>query len=84
MTFQNESREIVDHHIVRCVYANGSAINVVTQKGYKDPSVEKMCSILLEKEIKFVEESLKPIRDLWAETGASIVSDRWKNEEIDH
>ncbi|XP_059077784.1 uncharacterized protein LOC131876424 [Cryptomeria japonica] len=91
--FQNESRDNADQDIVRCIYANGLSFNVVRSpywkqmiksvneapRGYKGPSYEKVHGTLLEKEVKRVEDALKPIRDSWVETGVTIVSDGWKD-----
>lgn len=43
-------------------------------KRHKGLGFERVCNLLLEKEVKVVEDSLKPIRDLWAEIGVSIIS----------
>ncbi|KAH9291975.1 hypothetical protein KI387_042840, partial [Taxus chinensis] len=91
--FQNEYREIADECIARCVYANGLSFNVVRSpywhemvkaineapKGYKAPGFEKIRTTLLERQKKYVETSLQPIRDSWTKTGVSIVSDGWKD-----
>ncbi|KAH9314484.1 hypothetical protein KI387_023111 [Taxus chinensis] len=91
--FQNETRAIADEHIARCVYANGLSFNVVRSpywhemvkaineapKGYKSPGYEKIRTTLLDKQKKYVETSLQPIRDSWTKTGVSIVSDGWKD-----
>lgn len=89
MAFQNKSQEIANQHIVRCLYTNGLAFNVVhspywqqmvkaineAPKGYKGLSFEKVCNTLLEKEVKFAKDSLKLIRHSWAETRVTIVFD---------
>ncbi|XP_057832721.2 uncharacterized protein LOC131043529 [Cryptomeria japonica] len=91
--FQNESRDIVDQDIERCICANGLAFNVVhspywkqmiksvneAPRGYKGPGYEKVHGTLLDKEVNRVEDALKPIRDSWTETGVTIVSDGWKD-----
>ncbi|XP_057865649.2 uncharacterized protein LOC131073259 isoform X2 [Cryptomeria japonica] len=93
MSFQNEAGDIAEEDIGRCIYANGLAFNVVCSpywqkmvrsineapRGFKGPGYEKVRTILLDKEVKNVENSLKPIRDSWIETGVSIVSDGWKD-----
>lgn len=93
--FQNEGREIADRNVGRCIYANGLSFNLVRSpywkemvrsineapKGYKSPGYEKVRGMLLEKEVKMIEDSLQPIRDSWIETGVSIVSDGWKDSK---
>lgn len=48
-------------------------------RGFKGQGYEKVRTTLLDKEVKHVEDSLKPIKDSWFKTGVSIVSDRWKD-----
>ncbi|KAH9308603.1 hypothetical protein KI387_036514, partial [Taxus chinensis] len=69
-------------HIAKCVYANEVSFNVVrspywhemvksineAHKGYKSPGYEKICTTLLDKQRKYVEISMQPIRDSWAKT----------------
>lgn len=94
--FQNESGHIADRSVGRALYANGLSFNLVRSpywrdmirkvnevpKGYKDPGYEKVHRILLEREVKMVEDYLQPIRDSWIETSVSIVSNGWKDAKI--
>jgi len=50
-------------------------------KGYKGPGFEKVRTTLLENEVKFVEDKLKLIRESWAETSLSIISNGWKDSK---
>lgn len=36
-------------------------------------------TFLLDREVKHVEDSLKPIKDSWVKTRVSIISDGWKD-----
>jgi len=92
--FNNQGREVADEHVARCIYANGLAFNLVRSpywqqmikavneapKGYKSPGYEKVRTTLLTSERKFVDRQLQSIRDTWAETGVSIVSDGWRDQ----
>eukprot|EP00253_Pinus_taeda_P007358 PITA_07358 len=92
--FNNQGREVADEHVARCIYANGLAFNLVRSpywqqmikavneapKGYKSPGYEKVRTTLLTSERKFVERQLQSIRDTWAETGVSIISDGWRDQ----
>ena len=91
--FQNELRDIADHKIGRCLIANGVSFNFVrspyfremvdaineASSGYKPPSYEKLRTTILHDERKSIEVELQPIRDSWAQSGVSIVSDGWKD-----
>ena len=91
--FQNELRDIADHKIGRCLIANGVSFNFVRSpyfremvdaineapNGYKPPGYEKLRTTILHDERKSVEVELQPIRDSWAQSGVSIVSDGWKD-----
>ncbi|XP_057834062.2 uncharacterized protein LOC131044700 [Cryptomeria japonica] len=93
IAFQNESRDTVDQDVERYICANGLAFNVVRSpywkqmiksvneapRGCKGPGNEKVRGTLLDKEVKRVEDALKPIRDSWVDTGVTIVSDEWKD-----
>ncbi|XP_059073578.1 uncharacterized protein LOC131874296 [Cryptomeria japonica] len=84
---------MAEQDIARYIYANGLAFNVVRSpywqkmvrsineapRGFKGLGYEKVCTTLLDKEVKHVEDSLKPIKDSWIETSVSIVSDGWKD-----
>jgi hypothetical protein len=92
--FNNQGREVVDEHIARCIYANALAFNLVRSpywqqmikavneapKGYKSPGYEKVRTTLLTSERQFVDRQLQSIRDTWAQTGVSIVSDGWRDQ----
>ncbi|XP_057858497.2 uncharacterized protein LOC131067485 [Cryptomeria japonica] len=91
--FKNDAREIADQSVGRCLYANGLSFNVVQSpywqdmlrkvneatQGYTGPGYEKVCSTLLAKEVKNLENALAPIRNSWKQTGVSIISDGWKD-----
>jgi hypothetical protein len=92
--FNNQGREVVDEHIAHCIYANALAFNLVhspywqqmikavneAPKGYKSPGYEKVCTTLLTSEKQFVDRQLQSIRDTWAQTRVSIVSDGWRDQ----
>ena len=77
MSFQNKARDIATQDTARCIYANRLAFNVLhssywqkmvrpineTPTGFKGPSYEKMCTTSMYKEVKHVEDYLKPIKD---------------------
>lgn len=50
-------------------------------RGYKSPSYEMVRGTLSEREVKGIENALKPIRDSWTETSVSIVSNGWKDSK---
>ena len=91
--FQNEKRDIADRKIGRCIIANGVSFNFVRSpyfremvdaineapRGYKPPGYEKLRTTILHDERKSIEVELQPIRDSWAQSGVSIVSDGWKD-----
>jgi hypothetical protein len=93
-SFNNQGREVVDEHVARCIYANGLPFNLVRSpywqqmikvvneapKGYKSPGYEKVRTTLLSSERQSVDRQLQSIRDTWAETGVSIVSDGWRDQ----
>eukprot|EP00253_Pinus_taeda_P004499 PITA_04499 len=92
--FNNQGREIADEHVARCIYANGLAFNLVRSpywqqmikainealKGYKSPGYGKVRTTLLASERQSVDRQLQTIRDTWAETGVSIISDGWRDQ----
>eukprot|EP00253_Pinus_taeda_P025286 PITA_25286 len=92
--FNNQGRDIADEHVARCIYANGLAFNLVRSpywqqmikavnevpKGYKSPGYEKVRTTLLASEKQSVDRQLQAIRDTWAETGVSIISDGWRDQ----
>eukprot|EP00253_Pinus_taeda_P021704 PITA_21704 len=49
-------------------------------KGYKSPGYEKVRTTLLASERQSVDRQLQAIRDTWAETGVSIISDGWRDQ----
>ena len=49
-------------------------------KGYKILGYEKVHTTLLTSERRSVDRQLQSIRDTWAETGVSIVSDGWRDQ----
>lgn len=49
-------------------------------KGYKSPGYEKVCTTLLASEKQSVDRQLQAIRDTWAETGESIISNGWRDQ----
>lgn len=55
------------------------AINEVP-KGYKSPGYEKVCTTLLALERQSVDRQLQAIRDTWAGTWVSIISDGWRDQ----
>ena len=81
--FQNKSQEITDNKVGRFLYANGLSFNVVRSpfwkdmlrganeapKGYCGLGYEKVCITLLDDEVQWIENQLKPIRDSWVEIG---------------
>jgi hypothetical protein len=93
-SFNNQGREVADEHVARCVYANGLPFNLVRSsywkqmikvvneapKWYKSPGYEKVCTTLLSSERQTVDRQLQSIRETWAETGVSIVSDGWRDQ----
>jgi hypothetical protein len=93
-SFNNQGREVADEHVARCVYANGLPFNLVRSfywqqmikvvneapKWYKSPGYEKVCTTLLSSERQTVDRKLQSIRETWAETGVSIVSDGWRDQ----
>jgi len=95
--FNNQGREVVDEHVAHCIYANGLAFNLVrspywqkmikavneASNGYKSPGYEKVCTTLLTSERQSVDRQLQSIRDTRTETRVSIVSDGWRDQEID-
>eukprot|EP00253_Pinus_taeda_P021029 PITA_21029 len=92
--FNNQSRDIADEHVTRCIYANGLAFNLVCSpywqqiikaineapKGYKNPGYEKVRTTLLASERPSVHRQLLVIWDTWAEIGVSIISDGWRDQ----
>lgn len=50
-------------------------------RGYKGPGYEKVCGTLLEREVKGVEDALKPVIDSWVEIFVDVVLDRWKDSK---
>lgn len=46
-------------------------------KGYKPPSCEKLCIILMYKEKAHVEEDAVPMKYVWTIDGCLIVMDGW-------
>ncbi|KAH9326345.1 hypothetical protein KI387_006523 [Taxus chinensis] len=96
--FNNEKRDIADEYVARCIYACGlpfhvlrspywqqmlTAINEAPQ-GYKGPSYENVRTTLLTTELEHIQTSLQPIRDLWKNSGVSIISEGWKNVQNRH
>lgn len=92
-SFQNQSQNIADQDIARCIYANGLPFSVFhspywkkmlkcvneAPKGYKGLGYEKIHNTLLEIEVKGAQDAMKPITNSWIETRVSIVSDGWKD-----
>eukprot|EP00253_Pinus_taeda_P021534 PITA_21534 len=92
--FNNQGRNIADERVARCIYANGLAFNLVCSpywqqmikavneapKGYKSSGYEKVRTTLLASERQSVDRQLQAIRDTWAETGVSIISDGWRDQ----
>jgi len=92
--FNNQGRDVADEHVACCIYANGLAFNLVRSpywqqmikavneapQGYKSPGYEKVRTTLLTSERQSVDRQLQSIRDTWAETGVSIVSDGWRDQ----
>ena len=47
--------------------------------GYIPPGYNKWRTILLQKEMAYIEKLLRSIKDSWKEKGLSIVSDGWRD-----